>query len=206
MFTRLAIHPPQAPFFPDLLTAIYRFRKKVFVDGQGWPLTVHSDGGERDRFDNDEAIYVAVMANGAIRACARLNPAENGLLTQVFADIIETPLDDGVVRLECSRFAVDPDLARSEQRLWSARLLWSASLAARSVGAAEFVSLSDPVMARLVRRIGGDPRRLGRPHTSAEGHSVMAMRTPIADPDIARIAARADLPPEHREDVTASEP
>lgn len=206
MFTRFTVFPNQAPFFRELLTDVYRFRRRVFVDGLGWPLTVHSDGGERDNFDNGEAINVALTQDNAIKACARLNPATDCLLTSVFSDIIEEPIKRPDEALECSRFAVDPDLQAKEQRVWSARLLWAVGMAGLAHGTQRFVSLSDPIMERVLRRIGGEPRRLGRPRKSAEGHGVLALELPGDPTAVARVGAHAELPPEHIETLKEIEP
>lgn len=205
MFTRLTIYPAQKPFFEDLLKDVYRMRKRVFVDGRGWPLTVDSDGGERDSFDDARAVNVALLENGELRASARLNPAPQGLLAQVFPSIVDEPWGDLDQTLECSRFAVDPDIQGRAHRIWAARLLWAAGMAGLAMGKPRFVCVTDPAFERVLRFIGGQPRRLGQPRKSAEGHGVLALEMPGDDAAVARVGDQAALPVDHRQPIQEGE-
>lgn len=73
----------------DKLDEMHAWRKRIFVDEHGWDLE-HADGRERDRYDDEHAIYILEYEdNGDLVHAQRMRPTTTGsMLTDVFASAI----------------------------------------------------------------------------------------------------------------------
>jgi len=74
----------------DLMEAIWRFRHKQFVERLGWRELSSEDGREHDRFDNDDAIHLAVTSQDAIVGYTRLlRTSGPHLLRDVYPELMQ---------------------------------------------------------------------------------------------------------------------
>jgi acyl homoserine lactone synthase len=162
----------------DLITAIARYRHKVFIERLRWPLAVE-DGLEHDQFDRHDTVYVVARdADGEIFGCARLLPTlQPYLLGDVFPDLFdgaEPPCSEEVwelSRFAMSRVATGRDGVRVEHH--SRRLLAQAVSTASAFGARRLVTVSPLSVERLLRQMDVHVRRAG-PVLKIDGKPVCA--------------------------------
>lgn len=113
------ITPGNRGLYGDALEAMFRLRHRIFVKDMGWTLPGAGDGVEQDAFDTEETVYfIEREANGAILACARLNPTTGPhMLTDLFADYCDlAPPPTGPEIHELSRVAVDREMVDPRRR------------------------------------------------------------------------------------------
>lgn len=82
--------------YPDLVAAMHRDRKRLFIDIFGWALA-HKNGEERDEFDDDNADYL-ILSDGRdhhIASIRLLNTERPHLLDSLFAELCEGPVPRG---------------------------------------------------------------------------------------------------------------
>lgn len=61
--------------YAEQLLAMHRMRREVFVGHRGWKLQVREDGGEYDRGDDEQAIYVLMLdRHGDLQVSVRVRP------------------------------------------------------------------------------------------------------------------------------------
>lgn len=138
--------------------AIFRARKRMFVDLLGWPLPSGSAALEVDTYDRDETVYALVGDQVAIRYSARILPRERSMVADLWPGALAA-VPDGAV--EFSRFCVhgesDPRWNRASTALFKAHL--------REQGLRELFGIADRRMVRANRAV------LGIPADSAESVS-----------------------------------
>ena len=76
--------------YPELFEKIWRFRHKQFVERLGWKELHTEDGRERDRFDTDDAIHLAVVSHDEVVGYTRLlRTSRPHLLSDVYPEIMQ---------------------------------------------------------------------------------------------------------------------
>ncbi len=162
-----------------LVEAAMRMRKRIFVDGLGWPVDFDDDGRERDEFDCDDANYLVVIEKGTVKTCGRALPAcRPTLLYDVYGHIIEDDERKEPRRTmwEGSRMATSPELNSKDSRRWIWELVYQSARQAIREGVTEMVAASDPVLYRVLRRVGANPQPMGDVVVDEHGFKVMAVR------------------------------
>ncbi len=162
-----------------LLDAALRLRREVFAEKLGWPLLVDAEGRERDQFDTDDASYPIILAGGQIKACARTLPAgKPTLLYEVFPHLVEDPGAKRPLRniWEGARLATCPRVAARESMEWCRELLYQSVLQAVREGVTHILTVSDPVLERVLIRAGARPKRLGPVMRDAHGFETLGLR------------------------------
>jgi acyl homoserine lactone synthase len=155
----------------EFVRRLWHYRHRVFVERLGWRLQ-SEQGYERDRFDRDDTVYVALEdEQQAIAGCARLLPTTRPyLLSEVFPQLLHgaaAPRDPRV--WELSRFAAMDFEHRGTTPLaqfsssCTARLLREAMQCAARLGAEQLITVSPLGIERLVRRLRIRTRRAGPP-------------------------------------------
>lgn len=152
----------------DLLTSMYRLRRRVFKDRLDWSVAVSGDL-EIDVYDALSPTYLlAVSADNEVLGCVRLLPTTGPtMLADTFPGLLgnqTAPRDDHI--LESSRFCVDTTrcfearngLNRATFVLFAAMLEAMRAKAARSI-----VTVTDARMERILRRAGWPLQRLSEP-------------------------------------------
>ncbi len=137
----------------DLVWQTLRLRKRIFVDGLGWPLAVR-DGAERDQFDRRDTVYGAVVEAGAPVACWRMLPTTGPyLLAEVFPHLAGGhPLPRSPRAWEISRFGADP--AHPAPDACTKELLALMLALARQRGIETVCAVTDEAFERVLRRAG----------------------------------------------------
>lgn len=176
----------------NLLTEMYRLRRRVFKDRLDWAVSVSGDL-ELDVYDALNPTYLLVMSDegnlvGGVRLLPTTGPT---MLADTFPALLggqETPRSEKI--LESSRFCVDTKLASelAENGLNRATFILFAAMieGARAVNAESIVTVTDTRMERILRRAGwpleriAPPQRLGQTmalagYLHASDHALAAM-------------------------------
>src|SRR5215212_7119843 len=97
----------------ELLKDMFRLRARVFVEKLKWDVPV-VDGMERDRFDDEDPVYIIYSdaAGHKAKASLRLLPTTGPtLLSEAFADTLPDAASlSSPFIWECTRFCVDEQL------------------------------------------------------------------------------------------------
>jgi N-acyl-L-homoserine lactone synthetase len=158
----------------NLLTEMYRLRRRVFKDRLDWAVSVSGDL-ELDVYDALNPTYLLVMSDegnlvGGVRLLPTTGPT---MLADTFPALLggqAAPRSEKT--LESSRFCVDTRLAPelAENGLNRATFILFAAMieGARAVSAESIVTVTDMRMERILRRAGwpleriAPPQRLGQ--------------------------------------------
>ena len=158
----------------DLLTEMYRLRRRVFKDRLDWTVSVSGDL-ELDVYDALNPTYLLVMSGednlvGGVRLLPTTGPT---MLADTFPVLLggqPAPRSERI--LESSRFCVDTKLASelAENGLNRATFILFAAMieGARAANAESIVTVTDTRMERILRRAGwpleriAPPQRLGQ--------------------------------------------
>ncbi len=153
-----------------LLDEIFRLRHAVFKERLGWEVS-SDNGRERDRFDDEHAVYGALHndGDGALEGCFRLLPTTGPyMLADVFPELLHgQPAPRDPLILESSRFAVLPSDWRHNSKL--ALLSATAELLVAQLGYCfdhgirSVVSVTDVRFERVLRKAGLLCQRFGPP-------------------------------------------
>ena len=110
-------------FFESDLLEMHQQRRRVFVEGLGWPLPLNG-AMESDQYDGEDVIYLLVKddLNARLRASVRLLRTDR---PHPLLDLFQGLCDAGVPRgpnvREISRFCTCPGVTSRRERL---ALLW----------------------------------------------------------------------------------
>jgi N-acyl-L-homoserine lactone synthetase len=158
----------------NLLTEMYRLRRRVFKDRLDWAVSVSGDL-ELDVYDALNPTYLLVMSDeGSLVGGVRLLPTTGPtMLADTFPALLGgQPAPHSEKILESSRFCVDTKLASelAENGLNRATFILFAAMieGARAANAESIVTVTDTRMERILRRAGwpleriAPPQRLGQ--------------------------------------------
>lgn len=136
----------------DLAWKTQRLRRRIFVEGLGWPLAVDRWGRERDQFDRKDTIYGAVVQDCEPVACWRLLQTDRPyLLGDVFPHLAgEQSLPRSPAVWEISRFGVDP--LHQQPDMLTRELLGLMMRFAVWQGTETIVAVSDEAFQRVLTR------------------------------------------------------
>lgn len=178
-------------FEHDLLE-MHRQRRRVFVDGLGWPLPL-AGTVETDQYDADDVIYLLVKDDlqARLRASVRLLRTDRPHpLLDLFPDLCEGPVPCGSNVWEISRFCTDPGLAGRRDRL---ALLWQIICAcletALRFGIERMTFIANKALRPLALNCGWDAAPLGP--TRADRHDeVTAIAVDVTHAGLRRVRDR----------------
>ncbi|SCB28092.1 acyl homoserine lactone synthase [Bradyrhizobium yuanmingense] len=165
----IALHRSEFGGHLDLLTSMYRLRRRVFKDRLHWSVSVSGDL-EIDVYDALSPTYLLVVSDdNEVLGCVRLLPTTGpNMLAHTFANLLggrAAPSDERI--LESSRFCVDTERNVGPGRGGLNRVtfvLFAAMLEAmRAAGAQSIVTVTDARMERILRRAGWPLERLCDP-------------------------------------------
>jgi acyl homoserine lactone synthase len=162
--------------YVDLMKKMFRLRARVFRDQLGWDVHV-ADGMERDRYDDEAAVYLiytdddSMEVKGSLRLLPTTGPT---LLANIFSDTLPAAVHLSAPTIwECTRFCLDQTILgsghRKKQLIASAVLIAALGDVAMRAGIESIIGNFDSTMVRLYRRIGceveilGSTQRYGRP-------------------------------------------
>ncbi len=180
---------------PRLVDAMFRLRARVFHDRLKWDVQV-VDGMERDRFDDENPVYI-IYANpdgdrvlGSLRLLPTTGPT---LLAETFSDTLPNAAGLCAPTIwECTRFCLDETLMDRENVqgavMASSTLFAALGDLALKAGIHAFLANFDSTMRRLYRRIGCDVEVLGR--TERYGRPIYLGLFPVSETRLAQLKAR----------------
>jgi acyl homoserine lactone synthase len=154
--------------YQHLIDEMFRLRARIFRYRLNWDVEV-TDGKERDRYDDEQPVYIIRSDDGAreVKGSLRLLPTTGPTL---LADIFSDTLPDAVnlsapSTWECTRFCLDDKLlerGREDEMLFaSAALLEAVGDVALRASIEAIVGNFDEPMLRLYRRVGCEVEVLG---------------------------------------------
>jgi N-acyl-L-homoserine lactone synthetase len=157
--------------FPEVIDAMFRCRAQTFSERLGWRVVV-KDGYERDRFDDENPLYLVSVdpCSGEYRGSLRLLPTTGpNMLRDVFPSLLN---DDEVIESatiwESSRIcavANNHNLGRVGGGVSHvlAELLVGIGDVARLAGLTQIVSVFDARVFRILASAGCKPQILSTP-------------------------------------------
>ncbi len=112
------IEGAQAPGADPMFDAMYRDRKRVFVDLRGWNLPVIQGQFEMDQYDGANTVYcIATDGRGAHLGSIRLLASDGPhLLGDIFPDLCEQGVPRASDIWELTRGVLSPALSAQERR------------------------------------------------------------------------------------------
>ena len=149
------------------LRAMFQLRYAVFHERLGWDVKAQ-DGMERDHFDDlpDVAYVLAKHPNGSVDACWRLLPTTGSyMLRDSFPELLHgqaAPASDDC--WELSRFAVATDRVGTANATFGEMpmaLMRQTAQHAIENNIARYVTVTTPVMERMLRHQGLNVHRMG---------------------------------------------
>jgi len=159
---------PEQLVYEDML-GMHRLRYEVFAKRLGWDVSTEN-GMERDQFDEIEqaAFVLAKSPEGCVDACSRILPTTGPyMLRDVFPELLQgqpAPMSDDC--WELSRFAVATDRTGTGNASFGpisrAMMVESASFAMER-GINRYVTVTTPIMERMLKHQGLHIHRLGPP-------------------------------------------
>jgi acyl homoserine lactone synthase len=157
--------------FPRVTDAMFRCWAQTFSERLGWEVVVR-DGYERDRFDDENPLYLVSLdpRSGEYRGSLRLLPTTGpNMLRDVFPVLLR---DDEVIESatiwECSRICAaakdgQPERARGGVNYVLAELLVGICDVARLAGLTQILAVFDARIYRILEAAGCKPEILGTP-------------------------------------------
>ena len=155
-------------------TDMLRLRHKVFRERLNWdiPSTTNDPALEEDVFDTDETVYV-IIGKPAIACCRLIPTSQRTMISVLWPDVLKDELRNNV-DWELSRFAADRDA--KQPGLLSAMILHEAYGYAIKVGIQNYIVISTPPAAKVIRRMGIKTEKLESADTS-----IVASKTHITE-------------------------
>jgi acyl homoserine lactone synthase len=179
---------------PALMREMFRLRARMFGSRLGWDVRV-VDGMERDRFDEENPLYVIDTDDGEhVRGSLRLLPTTGPtLFREFFADTApDAAMLSSPSIWECTRFCVDggcAGVAGDDQVVrTSAALIAALGELGLRAGIESYLGNFDALMIRLYRRIGCTVDILGQ--TDKFGRRVYLGLFPVSAEILRQVKAR----------------
>jgi acyl homoserine lactone synthase len=173
---------------------MFRLRARIFGERLKWDVEV-KDGLERDRFDDENPVYVIdADALGRVRGSLRILPTTGPtLFGEAFGDCLPDAAGLSSPTIwECTRFCVDDgDVHLGEADFLTAtaaRLIAALGEIGLRAGIESYIGNFDAAMIRIYRRIGCVVDVLG--HTDKYGRRVYLGTFTVSAPNLARVQAR----------------
>lgn len=148
-----------------LLDAMFRDRKRIFVDLRKWQVPVIDGQYEIDQFDGPRTIYcIATNAQGDHRGSIRLIPTdEPHILGTLFPDLCLGTVPTGADIWELTRGCVSPRLSPGERRDVRHMLTTAVVEYALYRGIHSFTCIADSGWLSQILALGWNCRPLGLP-------------------------------------------
>lgn len=157
----------------DLSTRIFEARSRQFIERLGWNLSVDAHGGEKDRYDDESAWYLAVESGKRHLLSCRLRPVSSGTMIEECFD--KSFPDAGRLLTwqrnnlwELTRFCRSPDITVYESTEALRAMSYALDATRDNIGISGFVAVVYPHFVRFLRRIGTRYLKLGE--GMIEGH------------------------------------
>ncbi len=183
--------------FSHLTDEMFRLRARIFHDHLRWDVQV-SDGKERDKFDDQQPVYIidtddeAREVKGSLRLLPTTGPT---LLADAFSDTLPDAVHLSAPTIwECSRLCLNEELldrGRKDEKFFAcASLLNGLADVAIDAGITSIVGNFDASMLRLYRLLGCEVEILGA--SDKYGEPVYLGIHQISAPIVRRINQRLE--------------
>lgn len=189
-------HPSATP--ASILEGMFRLRFEVFHEKLGWQVQTTHDGLECDQYDQLErvAYVLATRESGEVDGCWRLLPTTGPyMLRDTFPELLHgqnAPCSEDCYEL--SRFAVATnrvDTANASVGPISMALMRESAAFAIEHGVTRYVTVTTPVMERMLRQQGVHIHRIG-PSIRIGIASAVAIIIEVDDQTLAAVGAHRD--------------
>lgn len=155
----------EVPGSNPLFDAMFKDRKRVFVDLRKWQIPVIDGEFEIDEFDGPRTVYcIATDEHGAHHGSIRLIPTdEPHILGNLFPELCLGEVPTGPDIWELTRGCVSPRLPASERRLVRNALTTAVVEYALYRGIKSYTCIADSGWLSQILALGWDCRPLGLP-------------------------------------------
>ena len=160
--------------FPEVIDTMFRCRAQTFSERLGWRVVV-KDGYERDRFDDENPLYLVSVDPdteeywGSLRLLPTIGP---NMLRDVFPQLLDGDYIESATIWESSRIcaaavAGQPERSRGRVNYVLSELILGIGEVAVAAGLTQIVSVFDARMFRVLKAAGcnleiiGTPQRIG---------------------------------------------
>ena len=176
--------------FPGLADQMFRQRAEQFSERLGWRLAVDGEGRERDRFDEDNPIYLIVTDDkGKHHGSTRLMPTTGPtMIADEFSHLTDGVQIESPNVWEVTRFFVSEDASRRV----APALMWAGCALALRSGVGAYVGVTGAHMVRVFTACGWPPEVIGRGQ-SDEG-DICACLWEVSVDQRDRLRRRAGIP------------
>jgi acyl homoserine lactone synthase len=180
--------------YRGLADEMFRLRAREFGERLKWNVKI-VDGKERDRFDDENPLYVIHTDDckrvlGSLRILPTTGPT---VLSEAFSDSLPDASQLSSPDIwECTRFCVDGSIATKEEReritRTSGALIAALGEIGLSAGIKSYIGNVDAAMMRIYRRVGCDVHVIG--HTDKYGRRVYLGLFPVSAATLRRVKSR----------------
>jgi acyl homoserine lactone synthase len=177
--------------YRGLVDEMFRLRARVFGHRLKWNVEI-VDGMERDRFDDENPVYVIHTDEhqrvlGSLRILPTTGPT---VLSEAFSDSLPDAANLSSPHIwECTRFCVDDGIVdRDRVTRTSGALIAALGEIGLSAGIQSYVGNFDAAMMRVYRRVGCDVEVLG--YTDKYGRRVYLGLFPVSLATLRRVQSR----------------
>lgn len=162
------------------LKAMWRARKEVFIDLLRWDLPVLAGRYEVDQFDDEQAQYLILLAEGARhRASARLLRTDRPhLLGELYPHLCAGLPPSGPTVREITRFCLDRGQRSAERRSSRDQIVTALAEHALATGITDYTGVAEQAWFEQIRQFGWACEALGQP-VNHEGHWLTALHISI---------------------------
>jgi acyl-homoserine lactone synthase len=177
--------------FSDILHGQFRLRHDIFVKERGWTEFEIDGIYEKDRYDNDSAVYV-IAADEAedVAGGFRLYPTTlPHMLTEHFSNLVEGKIPRQSDVLELTRFAMRKTERRSHRYF---ELLLAIQEYGLRKSLSGYTSVINTQRISILQSFGFDIEPLGLPQTM-DGETIIAVLFHVNEGCLSRIRKSANI-------------
>jgi acyl-homoserine lactone synthase len=176
--------------FTDILDGQFRLRHDVFVKERGWTEFEIDGIYEKDRYDNDSAVYVIAAGEENVAGGFRLYPTTlPHMLTEQFSNLVEGKIPRRSDVLELTRFAMRKTERRSYHYF---ELLLAIQEYGLRKGLSGYTSVISTLRIPILQSFGFDIEPLGLPET-IDGETIIAVLFHVDEDCLSRVRKAVNI-------------
>lgn len=176
--------------YADALDQMHRQRHALFIEQLGWSALQSIDGREIDEYDDDNAVYLLTIDQGAVLGSIRFLPSwRRSLMAEKLPNFVDGEMPIGPDIWEWTRWAPGVGVSRRAALESRAMLFPAAMEFALSRGIRMFTAVVDPKHIPLMIELGWSPEPCGLIQTTSEGAPAIALKWNLSPGDLPRIRA-----------------
>jgi acyl-homoserine lactone synthase len=197
------VHNGNSRQFAGTLDDQFRLRHDIFVKGRGWTEFEIDGIHEKDRYDNDSAVYViAVDEMGSVAGGFRLYPTTlPHMLSEQFSNLVNGKIPRQSDVLELTRFAMRKTERRSSHYF---ELLLAIQEYGLREGLAGYTSVINTLRLPILQGFGFDIKPLGLPQTM-DDNTIIAVLFHVSEACLSRVRNKVNIHASVFEDTAAKQ-